>query len=245
MNTSIKIGIVEDELLIAEKIKTILANIGYAVCEPVTNFDDAIDMIHAEKPDMLLLDIIIDGKKDGVDIAAYVNEKYGLPFIFLTANSDAYTIQRTKTVKPYAYLVKPFTKDELYTSIEIAFNNYSNFKNAAIKATPSSKQKDFLFIKEAHCFVKIMFDDIVYFESQENYIKLFTIDKKNSILRSTFSDFLSQLPTQKFVRTHRSFAVQLGLIDKMDPTEVVAKGFKIPVSNSYRRELYSLLGINE
>lgn len=245
MNTSIKIGIVEDELLIAEKIKTILSNIGYAICEPVTNFDDAIDMIHTEKPDMLLLDINIDGKKDGIDIAAYVNEKFELPFIFLTANSDASSIQRAKAVKPLAYLVKPFTKDELYTSIEIAFNNYAQLKNTTIEKPASSKQKDFIFIRDNHLFIKIMFDDIVYVESQENYVKVFTIDKKQSIIRSTFSDFLSQLPSQKFARTHRSFAVQVGLIDKIDPAEVIAMGFKIPVSNTYKKELYGLLGIIE
>ncbi len=245
MNSTIKIGIVEDELLIAEKIKTILTNIGYNICEPVTNFDDAIDMIHAEKPDMLLLDINIDGKKDGIDIASYVNEKFELPFIFLTANSDAASIQRAKEVKPLAYLVKPFTKDELYTSIEIAFNNYSQLKNTGTEKTVSSKQKDFIFIRDSHRFIKIMFDDIVYIESQENYVKVFTTDKKNAIVRSTFNDFLSQLPSQKFTRTHRSFAVQFGLIEKIDPTEVAAYGFKIPVSNTYRKELYSLLGISE
>jgi DNA-binding response OmpR family regulator len=120
MNHHIKIGIVEDELLIAEKVKIILTDIGYKVCEPVSNYDAALEMIKAEKPDFLLLDVNLGKEKDGIDIARVINEQFFLPFIFLTANSDKLTIDRAKEVRPYAYLVKPFTKEELFAAIEIA-----------------------------------------------------------------------------------------------------------------------------
>jgi DNA-binding LytR/AlgR family response regulator len=243
MRPEIKIGIVEDELIIAEKIKRLLAGMGYLTCEPVSNYDEALAMIAKEKPDMLLLDINLSSKKDGIDLAEQINKQYRLPFIFLTANSDSATIERAKKVNPNAYLVKPFNKDELFASIEIAFNNYSTTKSAATATV--AVLKDFIFIKDNHRFVKLLFDDIVYIESRENYVVIHTKEKRSNIIRSTFTDFITELPAEKFYRTHRGFAVQTGLIENVQPTEVSAYGFNIPISNTYREGLFVLLGIKD
>src|SRR5215217_4281149 len=124
--TVLKIGVVEDELVIARTILNTLDELGYAHCGPAINYTEAIEMIETEKPDLLLLDIQLSGRKDGFDVAGKLNESHKLPFIFLTANSDIETIDRAKSVKPHAYIVKPFTKEELYAAIEIAFNNFTN-----------------------------------------------------------------------------------------------------------------------
>lgn len=243
MQHQIKIGIVEDELLIAEKIKHLLLEIGYSVCEPVSTYEDALEMIQSEKPDLLLLDINLNDPKDGIDIARKVNERYQLPFIFLTANSDSGTIERAKAVKPYAYLVKPYTKDELFAAVEIAFNNYRTAKNTLEKTTTISQNRPFTFVREQHRFIKIVFDSIVYIESMENYVVVHTKDDKKSTIRSTLNEFLQQLPTDKFYRTHRSYAVHADLIEHIEPTEIVVFGHKVPLSNTYRAELFALLGI--
>lgn len=244
MTTEIKIGIIEDELLIAEKIKRLLIAMGYSICEPVSNYNDALTMIADEKPDLLLVDINLGAGKDGIHLAEKVNELYQLPFIFLTANSDVVTIERAKAVKPNAYIVKPFNKEELFAAIEIAFNNYSILKSAATRPLSKSTLKDFIFIREQYKFIKILFNDIVYVESCENYVMIHTREKKNSIIRSTFTDFCTQLPADKFLRTHRSFAVQLNLVENIEPTEVFACGYKIPISNTYRADLFKALGIS-
>lgn len=245
MNTEIKIGIVEDELIIAEKIKMLLIEMGYETCEPVSNFTDALKMIAEEKPDLLLLDINLNAEKDGLDIAEKVNELHQLPFIFLTANSDAQTIERAKKVRPGAYIVKPFSKEELFAAIEIAFNNYSKLKSTLSKPASQQTQKDFIFIRDQHKFIKILFSEIIFIESRENYVLIHTKEKKSNMIRSTFNDFLEQLPDGKFFRTHRSYALQLEAVDHVEPTEVFAGGYKIPLSNTYRPGLLSLLGIRD
>ena len=106
----LKIGVVEDELVIARTILTTLDELGYLHCGPSINYTEALEMLEHDKPDLLLLDIQLAGRKDGFDIAEHINERYKLPFIFLTANSDIETIDRAKKVKPHAYIVKPFTK---------------------------------------------------------------------------------------------------------------------------------------
>lgn len=243
MHSEIKVGIVEDELIIAEKIKRTLLSVGYEVCEPACSVEEALRMIETDKPDMLLIDINLKDKRDGIDLASIINERYQLPFIFLTANIDSVTIERAKKVKPNAYIVKPFTKDELFAAIEIAFNNYSLTKTdtTAIALT----KNNFIFVREGSRFVKLLFDEVVYIESCENYVVIHTTNNKNTIIRSTFSLFLAQLPSGKFSKTHRCFAVQTDLVDNISPTAVLAKGYKIPVSSTYRSGLYSILGIKE
>ncbi len=71
-----------------------------------------------------------------------------------------------------------------------------------------------------------------------------TKDKRSNIVRSTFTDFLEQLPSNKFIRTHRGYAVQLSFVDNIEPPELHAQGFKVPVSASYKAELFAKLGIS-
>jgi DNA-binding LytR/AlgR family response regulator len=243
MLREIKVGIVEDELIIAEKIKMYLQKEGYLLCEPATNYEDALTMIESEKPDILLLDINLKEKKDGIDLAKTINEKYHLPFIFLTANSDNKTIIKAKEVNPGAFLVKPFKQADLFAAIEIAFNSHTLSKKTSISNKPGSISNEYIFIRDGHRFIKLKFDEIVYIESQENYVIIHLKNMKNSIVRSTFSDFLSKLPSEKFIRTHRSYAVQLNLIENIEPKEIVLNGYKIPISNSYREDVFKVLGL--
>src|SRR5436190_6769504 len=128
----IKIGIVEDEAIIADSLSHTLQQLKYDVAEPVASYSQALEMIESEKPDLLLIDIHLSGSKDGIDLAWKIKEDYDLPFIFLTANADAATVERAKNTEPPAYLVKPFNKDDLYTSIEICFHNYNKRKEAIV-----------------------------------------------------------------------------------------------------------------
>lgn len=244
MNQIIKIGIVDDELIIAEKTRKILVTAGYEACEPVPSYAEALVMVEEEQPDILLLDINLNDKKDGIDLAEKINEKFKLPFIFLTAYNDKATIDRAKKVRPNAYLIKPYNKDELFAAIELAIENFAQ----AQKELPNQKQsenRDFVFIKDGHKFIKLKFVEVVFIESRENYVVIHTKEKQSHIMRSTFSEFMSQLPPADFFRCHRSFAVCLSAIDNVEPTEVLAGGFRVPISATYRPDLMRLLGIRE
>ena len=83
----VKIGIVEDEMIIASVIQDCLKKLNYEVVEPVISFNDAIEMLYTEQPDMVLIDIRISGNKDGIELAEYIRENYSIPFIYLTANT--------------------------------------------------------------------------------------------------------------------------------------------------------------
>ena len=142
--STLKIGIVEDELIIANLIANTLKKIGYQTTKIASTYNEALEMLDAEKPDVVLLDIQIKGSKDGIELAHTINTNYNIPFIFLTANADAATLERAKATSPPAFLVKPFTKDDLYTAIEICFNNYSKNKNVETATLQPTEQQDYL-----------------------------------------------------------------------------------------------------
>lgn len=242
----LKIGIVEDELVIARTILSTLEELGYSYCGPAINYTEAVQMLEEDKPDLLLLDIQLSGKKDGIDVAQKVNELYQLPFIFLTANSDADTIDRAKQVKPHAYIVKPFTKEELFAAIEIAFSNFTgNRSEAKSKPTTSYHAKDFMFVKDGYVFKKIFFNELLFLESEANYITLHLKSEKKVMVRSTLNDFIDQLNPNIFIRVHRSYSVNINLIEDVFPTELTIQGKKIPVGKSYKEVLFRVLGIKE
>ena len=242
----LKIGIVEDELVIARTIVSTLDELGYLHCGPAISYTEAMEMLENNKPDLLLLDIQLSGKKDGIDVAQKVNELYQIPFIFLTANSDAETIDRAKKVKPHAYIVKPFTKEELFAAIEIAFSNFTgNRSDTKPEHTTSYHSKDYMFVRDGYVFRKIFFNDLLYLESDANYIVLHLKSQKKVMVRSTLNDFTEQTDQKIFLRVHRSYSVNINMIDDIFPTEISIGGIKIPIGKSFREELLKALGINE
>lgn len=238
----LKIGIVEDELVIARTILSTLEELGYSHCGPAINYTEALEMLDTDKPDLLLLDIQLAGRKDGFDVAEQLNGIYKLPFIFLTANSDFETIDRAKKVKPHAYIVKPFTKEELYAAIEIAFHNFTGTA-AGPKPEKPAPAKNFLFVKDGYVFRKVFFDELLYLESEANYVLLHLTSQKKVMVRSTINDFMEQLEAGKFVRIHRRFAVNSHFIEDIFPNELSLHGEKLPIGKSYREELLKGLGI--
>ena len=242
----LKIGIVEDELVIARTILNTLDELGYSYFGPAISYTEAIEILDDQKPDLLLLDIQLAGKKDGIDVAQKINEQYHIPFIFLTANSDAETIERAKKVKPHAYIVKPFSKEELFAAIEIAFSNFTN-NRSQVKAgqADSYHTKDYMFVKDGYVFRKIFFNEILYLESDANYVTIHLQSQKKVMIRSTLNDFIEQVDQKIFIRIHRSYSVNINKIEDVFPTEIALQGVKIPIGKSYKEELFKTLGISE
>lgn len=118
-----RILVVEDEVLIADALCTILDQLGYESLEPALSYKEAIERFDREEIDLVILDIYLGGKKTGIDVAEYIVSKSDTPHIFLSSYSDRLTLDLAKRTQPYAYLVKPFSKEDVFTAIEVAFNN--------------------------------------------------------------------------------------------------------------------------
>ncbi|MCK5198557.1 MAG: response regulator, partial [Spirochaetales bacterium] len=116
----ISIFIVEDEAIVALDLKNNLERIGYSVVGIVPTGEEALEKINDLNPDLIIMDIKLQGSLDGIDTAVILNEKYNVPFIFLSAYSDEGIIERAKHVQPFGYIIKPFGSNNLRTAIEMA-----------------------------------------------------------------------------------------------------------------------------
>jgi DNA-binding NtrC family response regulator len=115
-----RILIVEDEEIVALDIQCQLQRLGYRVSGTARSGDDACRKAARVQPDLVLMDICIEGGVDGVEAARQIRQNARVPVVFLTAYSDAKTLQRARTVEPYGYIIKPFDQRDLQTAIEIA-----------------------------------------------------------------------------------------------------------------------------
>lgn len=116
--------IVEDENIVAKDIETRLKKFGYHVFGPVPTGEEAIKKITEESPDLVLMDIRLKGKMDGVETAQFIHQNFNIPIIYITANADEKTLERAKVTDPFGYIIKPFKEKELKTTIEITLNKY-------------------------------------------------------------------------------------------------------------------------
>lgn len=115
-----KILVVEDERVVALSIQNRLESLGYIVTANVTSAEAAIAGISQNPPDLVLMDIRLKGKIDGIEAAAQMRQQFQLPVVYLTAYNDEETLERAKLTEPYGYLLKPFESKDLATTIEVA-----------------------------------------------------------------------------------------------------------------------------
>lgn len=238
---NLKLLVVEDEIIIADDICDALEDLGYAVLEPAVTYTEAIERLGAEQPDFALLDINLAGSRDGIDVAWYIRDHANIPFIFLTSNADPATVERAKKVQPYAYLLKPFSKEELYTSIEIALYNYSLQQTATPQqAAPEPAEQlfaqDHLFVKHKQRYVKIKLDDLAYLQSEHVYVNLVLLDGSEYLVRSSLGKLAESLPDH-FFKIHRSYVLNMNHIQSIGMTKVSVAGTELPFGKGYRAAL--------
>lgn len=241
----IKIGILDDEAIICETITKYLVELGYDVLDYAMNFEEGLTLIQNEKPDIMLLDINIGGIKSGIDLAQYIRENYQIPLIFISSYSDSNTLSSAKQVKPNGYLVKPFSKEDLFTSIEIALSNFSstiNANNGDISSKDYKLLKDAFFIKQGNLYVKIYFKDIIYVKSDGVYAEIFTSHKKY-LIRESLKNLQAILPETDFFQIHRSYIVNVNCIDAVNTEYIVIQKEVLPISRNSREAFLMKLNL--
>ena len=120
-----KILIVEDESIVAMDLAGQLRDLGYEVAGVAGTAQEAIAHAQAAPPDVALVDIVLPGDMDGIELAKWFREQLGVPVVFLTAYSDDDTLRRAKIAEPYGYIVKPFDSRDLKSNIEIALYKHA------------------------------------------------------------------------------------------------------------------------
>ncbi|MCI5066154.1 response regulator [bacterium] len=137
-----KILVVEDEDLVADDIIEGLSELGYEIVGRASTVEGTLDLAHEEAPDLVLMDINIEGDGDGIEAAEELRKR-GIPVVFLTGATDGETLRRAKVTEPYGYIIKPYKEVDLRATIEIALHSSraSRPKNNT-PATPEAKESE-------------------------------------------------------------------------------------------------------
>lgn len=217
--SAVKILVIDDEVLIAELIKNYLVSFGFSEIYLAHTRKTAIEAMEHIQPDLILLDLHLQQPKDGLAIAQIIDEKGNPPYIFITANADMLIIQEAIHTKASSYITKPVKKADLFASIQIA-----------LKAN-TKPETSFLLIKEHNNNVKINYDEILYIESNSNYINIFTRTQK-IITRQSLDWVESELPENQFMRIHRSYMVNIRAVQRTHSKSVFIGEIEIPISRA-------------
>jgi len=117
-----RILVVEDQYIVAQDLAASLSGLGYEVIATVDTGPKAIEKAGRLRPDLVLMDIVLKGRMDGIEASGQINERWRIPVIFLTAFADRTLLERAKITEPYAYLLKPYSTRELHSAIEVGLN---------------------------------------------------------------------------------------------------------------------------
>jgi DNA-binding LytR/AlgR family response regulator len=242
-----KILMVEDNMIIAADISMQLTKLGYEVVGISTRGEDALKMIEINQPDIVLMDIVLSGKMNGIEAAQIILEKFQVPVIFLTSNFDDATFQQASAARPYAFISKPFQKSNLERTLKLAFQRIAVEQESEPISEPTdhvSTMEDRLFIRHNDQMVKVLLADILYAEADRNYCKIHT-ENQTYILSVTLRNVEAQLPSNAFYRVHRSFVVNLQKIDAISEYHefLTIQSIRVPVSRRLKEEVTKRLKI--
>ncbi len=117
----VKILIVEDEFILAANLQEILESLGYVITSMAASFIETLRQVEQDRPDVVLMDIHLQGEQDGIETAAFLWDVFQLPVVYLTGHSDRATLERAYEGLPFGYLLKPVKTTDLVTAINAAY----------------------------------------------------------------------------------------------------------------------------
>lgn len=226
-----RVVICEDEILIAEHLKVIVKSFGYEVVGIAHNKKEMLALIDRVNPQIALVDIRMEGHYDGIEIGDEILKNYNFPIIYITAHSDKEIIQKALKTKPGGYIIKPFKAMDIYTAITIAIDNFSAAKN-----------DNFILIKDGYKSVKLYNYEIIFLKTDNNYVEIYT-DKTLYIERISLENMLETINSDRFMKVHRSFAVNLDHVKELKSRELIIGRHLIPVSRKYYKDFKEKFGI--
>lgn len=175
MESHSKVMLVEDEAILALQLKDLLKQMGHSVTAICASGEKALESVETIQPDLILMDISIQGEMDGIETARCIHERHDIPVIFMTAHSEENTVARAKTVEPYGYLLKPVNAKELQIAVEVAlYKAYLDREKAKLARELQEaleKVKLLSGILPICCSCKKIRNDQGYWEQLEVYIR--------------------------------------------------------------------------
>ncbi|VXB23972.1 conserved hypothetical protein [Flavobacterium sp. 9AF] len=215
----LKILIIEDQVLIANHIKDILVENNYTNNDLAYKLSQATLKLKDFNPNLILLDINVEGKDSGIIWAQEnLNDQ---KVIFITGQTEIETIKKALASKPIAYLTKPIKPIDLIAAIELAIEQ---------------SKLNHISIREGYNEIKLAIEDILFLKSDKNYIDIQTTSKIIT-LRNSLDNFHEELDKNQFLRVHRSYIVNKNKITSKSNNFIKINQFEIPISRTFSFKL--------
>lgn len=227
----IKCIIVEDEPLAAKVLTDYISQVPFLKLQG--KFKDAIlatEFLHHTQTDLIFLDIHLPKLKG----MAFLKTLTHPPAVIITTAYHQYAVEGFE-LNVTDYLLKPFEFERFL----VAVNKVNTVSTQKHSVSESKEQKDYMFVTVQKKKVKILYADIIYIESQQEYIKVVTTGK-TYFSKLTTTEMESLLPSQLFKRIHRSYIVSINRIDSYTADAVETGGISIPIGRSFRNVIKDL-----
>lgn len=220
-----KILIVEDDAIIALSLSIYLTQLDYKVVGSVNNAEEGWKKCLELSPDLVVLDFQLVGGEKGSFVANQIR-KYNksIKIIFVTAYNDEETINELMKSNPDLYLTKPYSKEVLASNIAIALKK-EYVDNCIIE------------VKDNNSLIKINLNEVLYLQSDGNYVNIFILDKPKIVIREKLVNLENKLFKNQFLRTHLRYIVNEKFIDVYKADELLINQVKIPISRTYKSSL--------
>lgn len=229
--------LLEDSREEAKELSLVLQNNNYTVTI-AENSLVAQQIIEKQSFDIIILDIMIDGRPEGISFAHKLNQNgIDIPYLFLTSINDKTIFDNAKYTKTFNYLLKPYNELELLYALELAIETHYRQQNTISRNENSAViSSDFIFIKKKNRVEKVQLDAIYYIEVEGKFCSIITIDSKY-LIKLSLTKLMTILPNVFLKQVHRNFLININKIKEIyfeDNLIILENKDKIPLSKTYK-----------
>lgn len=233
-----KIYVVEDDIIQLDDILISIVQLGHECIGHSDDSFEALEQIERLNPDVVLMDIHLHGKQQGIALAKKINSAHNIPIIFTSSDISKLTLNDAADTKPISYIIKPVNEKDLIAALALAENK--------ITKTEDSEKITEIFVKTRNKLKKITIDSILFAHTDtKNYCTIVTEDNSRLTIRNSISGLQQLLPPQQFIQTHRAHIINWEKVDAFSEStqSIEIKGHTIPVGRTFKANVYERLQI--
>lgn len=233
-----RVLIVEDNSLVAEEIAITLKKHSLEISGICSSGEDALKAFREKEPDLVLMDIELDGAMDGIETASEIMKHRSVPIIYLTDHVDDKNVKRSLNTNPANYLPKPYDEAGLIRAIQIAFHNATT---SSINQSPAATREDTFLLTASQQFERVYYKDVLYLKAARSYCDVVTDQNTYTVCNSMNHVQEEHFRSPQFIRVHRSYVVNSKRITKVVGNVIYLNEAEINMGKEYRDDLMNSL----
>lgn len=232
MNNKINILIVEDDIFTSKNICLTLELQGYNVYS-ANSINQAEEILLQTIPNLIVMDIDLNGPIDGIDLATLINKNIKVPVVYLTNNDDERVVDKAKVMHHSIFMTKPFNKRILLSNIEMALKlGISKEIETPVEA---------LFVKDGSRRIKIPYNKLIFLRASRAYCEVHWMSDGGNTMNEVSKSMnliLAQIPKSQFSQVHRSYVINLQMVNFIKANEVVLiNGWEVPIGADFKEKV--------